>query len=91
MKRDDRVDWSGGCVEFEHGVNEHGREFVGRCADNGVGMDQRIVKDFLVRAGRSYYRSPEFERERLTFARASADFDPCARFGIGFMQPIHVG
>lgn len=54
-------------------------------------MDQRIVKDFLVRAGRSYYRSPEFERERLTFARASADFDPCARFGIGFMSLFMLG
>jgi hypothetical protein len=90
MKRDDGVDWSGGHVEFEHGVNEHGREFV-RCVDNGVGMDQRIVKDFLVRAGRSYYRSPEFERERLSFAKASADFDPCARFGIGFMSLFMLG
>jgi hypothetical protein len=90
MKRDDGVDWSGGLVEFEHGVNEHGREFV-YCVDNGVGMDQRIVRDFLVRAGRSYYRSPEFERERLTFARVNADFDPCARFGIGFMSLFMLG
>ena len=90
MKRDDGVDWSGGQVEFEHGVTEHEREFV-RCVDNGVGMDQRIVKDFLVRAGRSYYCSPEFERERLTFARVNADFDPCARFGIGFMSLFMLG
>lgn len=90
MMRDDSVEWTAGHVEFEHGVDTHGREFV-RCVDNGVGMDQRIVKDFLVRAGRSYYRSPEFERERLTFARANADFDPCARFGIGFMSLFMLG
>jgi hypothetical protein len=90
MKRDDGVEWSGGFVEFEHGVNEHGREFI-RCVDNGVGMDQRIVKDFLVRVGRSYYRSPAFERERLTFAQSNADFDPCARFGIGFMSLFMLG
>lgn len=90
MMRDDRVEWSGGFVKFEHGVNENGREFI-CCTDNGVGMDQRIVKDYLVRVGRSYYRSPEFERERLTFAQASADFDPCARFGIGFMSLFMLG
>ncbi len=90
MKRDDGVEWSGGFVEFEHSVNEHGREFI-RCVDNGVGMDQRIVKDFLVRVGRSYYRSPAFEQERLTFAQANADFDPCARFGIGFMSLFMLG
>ena len=90
MMRDDRVEWTGGFVKFEHGVNEHGREFI-CCVDNGVGMDQRIVKDFLVRVGRSYYRSPAFERERLTFAQANADFDPCARFGIGFMSLFMLG
>src|SRR5439155_11470238 len=90
VKRDDDAEWSGGRVEFEHGVDGQGREFV-LCVDNGVGMDQRIVKEFLVRAGRSYYRSPEFERERLTFAQAGADFDPCARFGIGFMSLFMLG
>lgn len=90
MTRDDGVRWTGGHVEFEHGVDEQGREFV-KCTDNGVGMDLRIIKDFLVRAGRSYYRSPEFERERLTFARVNADFDPCARFGIGFMSLFMLG
>lgn len=90
MMRDDGVEWKGGRVEFEHGVDEHGREFV-CCIDNGVGMDRHIIKDFLVRAGRSYYHSPEFERERLTFAKAKADFDPCARFGIGFMSLFMLG
>lgn len=90
VKRDDDADWKAGRVEFEHGLDEHGREFV-RCADNGVGMDESIIKRFLVRAGRSYYRSPEFERERLSFSRVNADFDPCARFGIGFMSCFMLG
>src|ERR1700683_4154289 len=54
-------------------------------------MDERIMKDFLVRAGRSYYHSPEFERERLTFQKVKADFEPCARFGIGFMSLFMLG
>ena len=90
MTRDDSVTWTGGRVEFEHGVDESGKEFI-LCVDNGVGMDQKIVKDFLLRIGRSYYRSPEFERERLTFLKVKADFDPCARFGIGFMSLFMLG
>lgn len=90
MKRDEEMDWTHGHVEFEHGVNVEGREYV-RCTDNGVGMDQHILKNFLVRAGRSYYRSPEFERERIAFRQKGADFDPCARFGIGFMSVFMLG
>lgn len=90
IKRDEHMEWTLGSVEFEHGVNVEGREFV-RCIDNGVGMDQHILKNFLVRAGRSYYRSPEFERERITFRQKGADFDPCARFGIGFMSAFMLG
>ena len=90
VMRDDGMDWTLGKVEFEHGVDTQGHEFV-RCSDNGVGMDERIIRDFLVRAGRSYYRSPEFEQERLSFAKVHSDFDPCARFGIGFMSLFMLG
>ena len=90
VKRDDYIDWSNGKVSFEHGVNSEGREYL-RCTDNGVGMDENILRNFLLCAGRSYYRSPEFERERLTFLRVNADFDPCARFGIGFMSVFMLG
>lgn len=90
MKRDEQMEWTQGSVDFEHGVNAEGREFI-RCTDNGVGMSADILKNFLVRAGRSYYRSPEFERERLSFRQKGADFDPCARFGIGFMSVFMLG
>ncbi len=90
IKRDEQMEWTLGAVEFEHGVNSDNREYI-RCTDNGVGMDEQILKNYLVRAGRSYYRSPEFERERLTFAQKGADFDPCARFGIGFMSIFMLG
>ena len=69
-------------VECEH-IQESGFDVV-RCRDNGVGMDEHIVTRFLTRVGRSYYRSPEFEQERARFKAKGCDFDPCARFGIGF-------
>jgi hypothetical protein len=89
MKRD-RVEWTEGKVAFEHFLDTDGHEIL-RCTDNGVGMDEEIVRRFLTRAGRSYYRSPEFDRERAGLRAAGADFDPCARFGIGFMSCFMIG
>lgn len=76
-------------VSFEH-VQENGIDVV-RCTDNGVGMNETIIERFLTRAGRSYYRSPEFEQERVLFREKGCDFDPCARFGIGFMSCFMFG
>jgi len=77
-------------VELEHFQDAAGFDVV-RCVDNGVGMDARIVTKFLTQAGRSYYRSPEFDQERARFRNAQCDFDPCARFGIGFMSCFMFG
>jgi hypothetical protein len=90
LKRDEKVDWTEGKVFMEHALDASGREVL-RCIDNGIGMDEEIITRFLVRAGRSYYRSPEFELERASLAVAKADFDPCARFGIGFMSCFMLG
>lgn len=79
-----------GGVRLEHGVDANGHEVV-RCSDNGVGMDEGIITRFLTRVGRSFYRSPQFEQERISFRAAGIDFDPCARFGIGFMSCFMLG
>ena len=81
----DNLLFDNGRVIFEHFLDESGSQIV-RCKDNGIGMDTDQIQRFLTKAGRSYYRSPEFERERLGFRAANVDFDPCARFGIGFMS-----
>ncbi len=79
-----------GSVDLEHSLDEDGCEVI-RCTDNGVGMDEQIITRFLTRVGRSYYRSPEFEQERNKFRSTNVDFDPCARFGIGFMSCFMLG
>ena len=48
-------------------------------SDDGSGMDEYIVKNYLSMVGRSYYRSTDFEREGLSF-------DPISRFGIGLLS-----
>ncbi len=49
------------------------------CKDDGIGMDEYIVRNYLAIAGKSYYRSPDFKREGI-------DIDPISRFGIGILS-----
>ncbi|HEX5721085.1 MAG TPA: hypothetical protein VF179_33340, partial [Thermoanaerobaculia bacterium] len=63
-------------VDIEHG--EYGDALV-TWRDEGIGMDEYIVGNYLAVAGKSYYRSEDFEREQLRM-------DPIARFGIGILS-----
>ncbi|MEI9479513.1 MAG: ATP-binding protein, partial [Deltaproteobacteria bacterium] len=46
--------------------------------DNGVGMDEKTIRDFLAVIGRTYYRSHEFQQLNLAM-------DPISEFGIGLL------
>lgn len=46
--------------------------------DNGIGMDQDIIRNYLAVAGKSYYQSRDFQRLGLSM-------DPISRFGIGIL------
>ncbi|WON95055.1 hypothetical protein [Sphingobacterium sp. UGAL515B_05] len=84
------INWTDGKIRFRHYIDENGENIV-ECEDNGVGMDELIISKFLGKVGRSYYRSPEFERLRILLKEKKVDFDPCAQFGIGFMSCFMVG
>jgi len=60
---------------------EHGKDgdAVVTWSDDGIGMDEYIVRNYLAVAGKSYYHSPDFEREDLKM-------DPISRFGIGILS-----
>ncbi|RZM10883.1 MAG: hypothetical protein EOO88_47630, partial [Pedobacter sp.] len=90
FERDNAQKWTGGKVTMVHELDEHGHEVV-RCTDNGIGMTQEIIENFLTNVGRSYYRSPEWEQERNSLKAKGVDFDPCAQFGIGFMSCFMLG
>ena len=83
-------DWEGGKVTLKHFIDADGNQVV-NCTDNGIGMDEMVVRNFLTNAGRSYYRSPEFEQQRISFQDNGVDFDPCSQFGIGFMSCFMFG
>ncbi len=87
---DSDAHWNEGHVEFRHYIDNDGYEVL-ECKDNGSGMDEEIVKNHFVRVGRSFYRSPFFERERNRLRASGNDFDPCSKFGIGFMSCFMLG
>jgi len=47
--------------------------------DDGIGMDEYIIENYLAIAGKSYYRSLDFEKMGL-------EMDPISRFGIGILS-----
>jgi len=63
-------------VNVEHGQNG---DAVVVWEDDGVGMDDYVIRNYFSIAGKSYYRSADFEREGL-------NIDPISRFGIGFLS-----
>jgi len=53
--------------------------FTVEITDNGIGMDEYIIRNYLAVAGKSYYRSSDFQKEGLKM-------DPISRFGIGVLS-----
>ncbi|HNC53313.1 MAG TPA: ATP-binding protein [Accumulibacter sp.] len=51
--------------------------------DNGTGMTQRIINDFLLRVGSSRYQDPEFRKQHPEFSSIS-------RFGIGVLSTFMI-
>jgi len=51
--------------------------------DDGAGMTQRIVRDYLAKIGRSYYRSKEYGELGLKMT-------PISRFGVGLLSCFEV-
>jgi len=47
--------------------------------DDGIGMDEYVIENYIAIAGKSYYRSLDFEKIGL-------EMDPISRFGIGILS-----
>lgn len=88
--KSDGIEWKDGKVQFRQYIDEYRRINL-ECRDNGIGMDEGIVSSYLTKAGRSYYKSPEFEQVRLELKNKGIDFNPCSQFGIGFMSCFMLG
>ncbi|MCH7559885.1 MAG: ATP-binding protein [Thaumarchaeota archaeon] len=49
-------------------------------SDNGIGMDEYIIRTYFARIGLSYYRSPDFKGQ----------FSPISEFGIGILSTFMI-
>lgn len=58
------------------------------CHDNGVGMDEHVIENYLLRIGNSFYKSDEFQRERQQMIN---EFTPVSQFGIGIISCFMLG
>ena len=54
-----------------------------RIEDNGTGMNERIIKNYFLKVGCSYYTSDEYKKIEHD---NSSDFKPTSRFGIGVLS-----
>jgi hypothetical protein len=63
-------------------INGKEQEYI-YCLDHGMGMDDYIIKNYLLNIGSSYYKSADFKR-----ANADWNFNviPTSQFGIGLLS-----
>ena len=59
--------------------------------DTGTGMDDWIIKQWLLKVGRSFYSSTEFNEFRVQLRKQGLDFAPISEFGIGFLSTFLLG
>lgn len=78
-------------VQVSEWIDEDGYHWV-RFDDYGMGMDEEIVKDHLLKVGSSYYKTAKFRADILRAQeKGSPDFVPISRFGIGLLSCFIVG
>lgn len=56
-----------------------------RIEDNGIGMTEDIIMNYLLKIGNSYYSSDTFLKSKLQ-CNADPDYMPISRFGIGILS-----
>lgn len=86
------------CKCMQHKEQALGRDYHGKiefglerdevntylyCSDNGVGMSEAVIENYLLKIGNSYYKSSDFYREQATW---NTDFVPTSQFGIGILS-----
>ncbi len=58
-----------------------------RIKDNGIGMDEEIINKYLLKIGRSYYTSDEFNKIQTECCERGKKINkPISRFGIGILS-----
>ncbi|MBL8233758.1 MAG: ATP-binding protein [Bryobacterales bacterium] len=83
--RDDAGDEHELAIDLNWGSNDKGESWI-RVEDNGVGMSKDVIKDYFTRIGKSYYKSPDFHREKALLKANGLLSAPISQFGIGVLS-----
>lgn len=77
-KNDVNIDKSMGLINIEV-IEEKDDTFSILFSDDGIGMDEHIVRNYLSVAGKSYYSSDDFKKLGIPI-------DPISKFGVGVLS-----
>lgn len=58
------------------------------CKDNGIGMTEDVIENYLLKIGNSYYKSEDFYRKQSAW---DSSFAPTSQFGIGILSCFILG
>lgn len=75
-----------GRIEF-YLENKDGVKFL-CCKDNGLGMSEYVIENYLLKIGNSYYRSADFNRRISVLGNP---YTPISQFGIGILACFIIG
>ncbi len=74
--------------EIEFGLEQGNEGQFLYCKDNGIGMDEYIIENFLLKIGNSFYNSREFYRKQSQWG---STYTPVSQFGIGILSCFIIG
>jgi len=77
-------------IELSATHDELGRTWI-EIEDNGTGMDEHVISEYLLKLGDSYYQSSEFTRHFAKLRPDAKPFRPISRFGIGILSTFLIG
>jgi len=83
--KDDRI-----VVEYFEANKEQPHPIL-KVIDSGTGMDEWILTNCFLKVGSSYYKTKEFNKNRVMLQKTGNDFAPVSDFGIGFFSCFLLG
>jgi len=78
-------------IEIFSWIDENGYRWV-RVDDHGMGINEYVIQNHLLRKGNSFYNSDFFKIQKLSYYdKLKKDFTPISRFGIGLLSCFVLG
>jgi len=71
-------------INIRSWMDEEGYHWF-RIEDNGIGMNEEIIKKYFLNVGCSYYTSNDFQQEKYRM-QADLGYKPISRYGIGILS-----